>query len=238
MDSVSPSSRTLKPGQTGHFQFHAKMPSAAGDSAHDLVVSDSSGDSTVVPVVLRSLVATNKHGGTFDGTLLGGNGREFVAQTDTFQFDVPKNAKSLSVSLSWPDNAGTEVIGWLIDPAGTLLGSASSLYVDPNTGAATFTHGLETFAASPRAGRWKFVVTPTSPVGGTVLSTPYHGVVSFDQPAIHARRRGRRRADGPAAPESAARRARRPRLRRRSALRGRPSNRASCSFLAVILPRS
>ena len=186
VDSVSPSSRTLKPGQTGHFQFHAKMPSAAGDSAHDLVVSDSSGDSTVVPVVLRSLVATNKHGGTFDGTLFGGNGREFVAQTDTFQFDVPKNAKSLSVSLSWPDNAGTEVIGWLIDPAGTLLGSSSSLYVDPNTFSATFTHGLEAFATSPKAGRWKFVVTPTSPVGGTVLSTPYHGVVSFDQPAIHA----------------------------------------------------
>ena len=186
VDTVSPSSRTLKPGQSGHFQFRTTMPSAAGDSAHDLVVSDSSGDSTVVPVVLRSLVPTGKHGGTFDGTLLGGNGREFVAQTDTFQFDVPRNAKSLSVSLSWPDNAGTEVIGWLIDPSGTLLGSASSLYVDPNTGAGTFTHGLEAFAASPQAGRWKFVVTPTSPVGGTVTSTPYHGVVSFDPPAIHA----------------------------------------------------
>jgi hypothetical protein len=186
VDSVTPSSRTLKPGQTGHFRFRATMPSTAGDSAHDLVVSDSSGDSTVVPVVLRSLVPTNKHGGTFDGTLLGGNGREFVAQTDTFQFDVPKHARALSVSLSWPDNAGTEVIGWLVDPSGTLLGSASSLYVDPNTGDATFTHGLEAFAASPQAGRWKFVVTVTSPVGGTVLSTPYHGVVSFDPPAIRA----------------------------------------------------
>ena len=186
VDSVSPSSQTLKPGKTGKFHFRTTMPSAAGDSAHDLVVSDSSGDTTVLPVVLRSLVPTNAHGGTFDGTLLGGNGREFVAQTDTFQFDVPKKAKSLSVSLSWPNNAGTEVIGWLIDPKGTLLGSASSLYVDPNTGHATFTHGLEAFAISPQAGRWKFVVTPTSPVGGTVLSTPYHGVVSFDPPAIHA----------------------------------------------------
>jgi subtilase family protein len=186
VDSVSPSSQTLKPGKTGKFHFRTTMPSAAGDSAHDLVVSDSSGDATVVPVVLRSLVPTNAHGGTFDGTLLGGNGREFVAQTDTFQFDVPKKAKSLSVSLSWPNNAGTEVIGWLIDPHGTLLGSASSLYVDPNTNNGTFTHGLEAFALSPERGRWKFVVTPTSPVGGTVLSTPYHGVVSFDPPAIHA----------------------------------------------------
>jgi hypothetical protein len=186
VDTVSPSSRTLRPGQTGHFQFHTTMPSAAGDSAHELVVSDSSGDSTVVPVVLRSLVPTNAHGGTFDGTLFGGNGREFVAQTDTFQFNVPKGRKSLNVSMSFPDNAGTEVIGWLVDPDGTLLGSASSRYVDPNTGATTFTHGLETFALSPRAGRWKFVVTVASPVGGTVLSTSYHGVVSFDPPQIQA----------------------------------------------------
>jgi Subtilase family/Peptidase inhibitor I9 len=186
VDSISPSSRTLTPGETGQFRFQTTMPSAPGDSAHDLVVSDSSGDSTVVPVVLRSLVPTNAHGGTFDGTLFGGNGREFVAQTDTFQFDVPKKSKSLSVSLSWPDNAGTEVIGWLIDPHGTLLGSSSSLYVDPSTGGATFTHGLEAFALSPQAGRWKFVVTVASPVGGTVLSTPYHGVVSFDPPQIRA----------------------------------------------------
>jgi len=186
VDSVSPSSQTLRPGETGKFRFRTTMPSAAGDSAHDLVVSDSSGDSTVVPVVLRSLVPVDKHGGTFDGTLLGGNGREFVAQTDTFQFDVPKNRDSVSVSLSWPDNDGTEVIGWLIDPDGTLLGSASSIHVDPNTGATALTHGLEAFALSPKAGRWKFVVTVTSPVGGTVLSTPYHGVVSFDPPKIKA----------------------------------------------------
>jgi len=186
VDSISPSSQTLKPGETGHFHFHTTMPSAPGDSAHDLVISDSSGDSTVVPVVLRSLVPTDSHGGTFDGTLFGGNGREFVAQTDTYQFDVPKKSKSLSVSLSWPDNAGTEVLGWLIDPDGTLLGSASSLYVNPSTGDVTLTHGLEAFALSPQAGRWKFVITVASPVGGTVLSTPYHGVVSFDTPQIRA----------------------------------------------------
>jgi hypothetical protein len=186
VDKVSPSSQTLKPGETKKFHFHTTMPSAPGDSAHDLVISDSSGDSTVVPVVLRSLVPTNKDGGTFDGTLIGGNGREFVAQTDTVQFNVPGGRKSLSVSLSWPDNAGTEAIGWLIDPDGTLLGNASSIYVDPNTGAGTFTHGLEAFALSPKPGLWKFVVTVTSPVGGTVLSTPYHGVVSYDPPQIQA----------------------------------------------------
>ena len=186
VDNVSPSSQTLKPGQTKKFHFDTTMPSSPGDSAHDLVVSDSSGDSTVVPVVLRSLVPTDGNGGKFKGTLFGGNGREFVAQTDTFQFNVPKNRPSLSVSLAFPDNVGTEVIGWLIDPHGTLLGSASTLYIDPNTGDASFTHGMEAFALSPEAGRWKFVVTVTSPVGGTVLSSPYHGVVSFDPPRISA----------------------------------------------------
>ena len=186
VDSVSPSSRTLKPGETGKFEFHTRLPSAAGDSAHDLVVSDSSGDQTVVPVVLRSLVKVDGHGGSFDGTLLGGNGRQFVAQTDTFEFNVPKDRKALSVALAWPDNQNTEAIGWLIAPDGTLLGSNSSLYVDPNTGASTRTHGLEAFAPSPRAGKWRFVITVTTPTGGTVLSTPYHGVVSFDAPQIHA----------------------------------------------------
>ncbi len=139
-----------------------------------------------MPVVLRSLVNVNGHGGSFDGTLLGGNGRQFVAQTDTFEFNVPKDRDALNVALAWPDNAGTEVIGWLIGPDGTLLGSQSSMYVDPNTGAATRTHGLQAFALSPQPGRWRFVVTVTTPTGGTVLSTPYHGVVSFDAPQISA----------------------------------------------------
>jgi hypothetical protein len=115
------------------------MPSAAGDSAHDLVVSSSTGDATVVPVVLRSLVSVNRHGGTFDGTLLGGNGRQFVAQTDTFEFNVPKHRKALSVSLSWPNNAGTEVAGWLIDPDGTLLGSTPLQLAPGQSGTITVT---------------------------------------------------------------------------------------------------
>jgi hypothetical protein len=186
VDSVFPSSQTVRPGDTAKFHFHTTLPSAPGDSAHDLVVSNSAGDTTVVPVILRSLVKTNAHGGTFDGTLLGGNGRQFVAQTDTFSFDVPNGAKALSVDLSWPDNQNTEAIGWLIGPDQTLFGNNSSIYVDPNTGASTRTHGLQAFAQSPQPGRWKFVVTVTTPTGGTVTSTPYHGVVSFDPPAIHA----------------------------------------------------
>jgi hypothetical protein len=72
VDSVTPSSLTLRSGQTGRFQYRTRLPSSPGDSGHDLVISDSSGDQTVVPVVLRSLVPVDGHGGTFRGHALRG----------------------------------------------------------------------------------------------------------------------------------------------------------------------
>ncbi len=186
VDTVTPSSLSLGPGQTGRFQYRTRLPSSPGDSGHDLVISDSSGDQTVVPVVLRSLVPVDRHGGTFAGTLFGGNGREFVAQENTFAFDVPPGRKALSVSLAFPDDPNTEVIGTLNDPGGNQLGSQSTLYVN-GAGAGAFTHGLRATALSPRPGRWTFVVTVASPVGGQTLSAPYQGAVSFDPPDISAR---------------------------------------------------
>jgi hypothetical protein len=188
VDSVSPSSLTLHPGQTGRFQYHTRLPSDPGDSGHDLVISDSSGDQTVVPVVLRSLVPVDRHGGTFSGTIIGGNGREFIEQQNTFQFDVPPGRKVLSASLTFPDDPNTELIGTLVDPDGNLLGSQSTRYtsLDENT-PDTFTHGLRAVALNPKAGRWTFVVNVANPVGGQTLSAPYHGAVSFDPLSITAR---------------------------------------------------
>lgn len=186
VDSVTPSSLTLRSGQTGHFQYRTRLPSSPGDSGHDLVISDSSGDQTVVPVVLRSLVPVDRHGGTFSGTLFGGNGREFVAQENTFAFDVPSGRKALSVSLAFPDDPNTEVIGTLNDPDGNELGSQSTLHVNGD-GSGSFTHGLRAVTLSPKPGRWTFVVTVASPVGGQTLSAPYQGAVSFDPPDISAR---------------------------------------------------
>jgi hypothetical protein len=185
VDSVTPSSLTLGPGQTGHFQYRTRLPSSPGDSGHDLVISDSSGDQTVVPVVLRSLIPVDRHGGTFSGTLFGGNGREFVAQENTFAFDVPPGRKALSVSLAFPDDPNTEVIGTLNDPDGNELGSQSTLHVNGD-GSGAYTHGLRATTLSPKPGRWTFVVTVSSPVGGQTLSAPYEGVVSFDPPDISA----------------------------------------------------
>jgi hypothetical protein len=186
VDSISPSSQTLRPGETGRFHYRTTLPRSPGDSTHDIVISDSAGDQTVLPVVLRSLVPVDRHGGSFDGTLFGGNGRQFVAQTDTFAFDVPKGRQSLSVALAFPDNAGTLLAGWLIGPDGHLAGSQSNSHANA-AGQLVLDHGVQAFAIDPKAGRWKFVITVITPTGGTVLSSPYHGVVSFDPPDVKAK---------------------------------------------------
>jgi hypothetical protein len=186
VDSVTPSSLTLRPGQTGRFQYRTRLPSSPGDSGHDLVISDSAGDQTVVPVVLRSLVGVDKHGGTFAGTIYGGNGREFVAQENTFAFDVPPGRKTLSVSLAFANDPRTELIGALVDPDGNELGSQSTVHLSTPT-SGSFTQGLHATALAPKPGRWTFVVTVASPVGGQTLSAPYQGAVSFDPPDITVR---------------------------------------------------
>jgi hypothetical protein len=185
VDSVSPSSLTLGPGQTGRFHLRTRLPASPGDSAHDLVISDSSGDQTVVPVVLRSLVPVDGRGGTFAGTIVGGNGREFIEQQNTFAFDVPRGRKVLSASLRFPDDPNTELIGTLVDPDGNLLGSQSTRYssLQPNT-PDTFTHGLRAVTLNPKPGRWTLVVNVANPVGGQTLAAPYRGAISFEPPSI------------------------------------------------------
>jgi len=185
VDSVSPSSLTLGPGQTGRLRLHANLPQAPGDSDHDLVISNSSGDQTVVPVVLRSLVPVDAHGGSFTGTLTGGNGRPGPAEEQTFAFDVPAGRKSLSTSFTFDDDVGTEVWGILVDPDGNALGSQSTVYAAPN--GPVETHGLRAITLAPKPGRWKFIMLELNPVGGNTLSAAFRGRVSFDAPAISAK---------------------------------------------------
>jgi hypothetical protein len=184
-DSVSPSSLVLAPGQTGQLHLHVALPQNPGDIDHDLVVNNSSGDKTVVPVVLRSLVPVDGHGGSFTGTLTGGNGRPGPAEEQTFAFDVPQGRPSLSASFTFADDAGTEVLGYLVDPDGNVLGSQSTGYAAAD--AVKLTNGLRAVTLAPKPGRWKFVFTEVNPVGGNTLSAPFRGKISFDAPAITAK---------------------------------------------------
>jgi hypothetical protein len=182
VDDVSPSSLTLGPGQTGRLRLHVTLSQSPGDSDHDLVIADSSGDKTVVPVILRSLVPVDGHGASFSGVLTGGNGRPGPAEEQTFAFDVPAGRPSLSTAFTFDDDVGTEVLGFLVDPDGNVLSSQSTGYAAPN--GVVLTHGLRAVTLAPKPGRWKFIMLELSPVGGNTLSAPFHGRVSFDPPAI------------------------------------------------------
>ena len=74
VDSVSPSAVTLAPGQSRNLQVGVTF-GTAGDASHDLELDSSDGKATVVPIVIRSLVALGGSGGRFTGDLIGGNGR-------------------------------------------------------------------------------------------------------------------------------------------------------------------
>jgi Subtilase family/Peptidase inhibitor I9 len=188
VDSVSPSAQTIAPGQTRTFQLGVTLPSQAGDVSHDLVLDSSSGRTTIVPVALRSLVNLGSHGGSFSGDLIGGNGRNGAGQPgqiDTVDFNVPPGQPELSVALKFANDPGTEVYGALIDPTGSEITAGDNVHTD-GAGTATFTNGLQAYVPSPPAGRWRFVVDVFNPVGGQVLSAPYHGQITFAAPPVSA----------------------------------------------------
>jgi hypothetical protein len=186
VDTVSPSAMTLAPGKSGAFRLHLTLPARAGDANQDLQLDASSGATTIVPIVLRSLVNVGPRGGTFSGTLIGGNGRAgSPGQLDTYNFDVPAGEPELGVSLTFPGPVGTNVNGTLIDPTGAAIAAESTTRIDA-AGDPVATNALQADHVAPRPGRWRFVVDVTNPVGGNALAVPYVGRITFDAPVVNA----------------------------------------------------
>ncbi|MBO0840965.1 MAG: S8 family serine peptidase, partial [Sciscionella sp.] len=83
--SVSPSSLTLQPGQSGTVHVTEHSSDSAGDAISALELTSNSGKRYALPIVLRSLVKINGSEGDFSGTLTGGNGRPGgPAQTNSY----------------------------------------------------------------------------------------------------------------------------------------------------------
>jgi hypothetical protein len=178
--AVSPSAFTLAPGasQSVHVSTTAGSP---GDYSRDLQLSGSNGKTTVVPVVVRSLVPLGRGGGSFSGTITGGNGNGFIGREDTFAFDVPRGAPALNVAVRLPNDPGTQLIGFLVSPDGQATGQQAS--VQHNSGTLT----MDIFRHAPQPGRWTFVIATLNPVGGTTTAAPFTGTVSLAQPPVSAR---------------------------------------------------
>jgi Subtilase family/Peptidase inhibitor I9 len=169
---VSPSSLQLAPGQTGLVHVSLQTPQAPGDYSRDLVIGDSSGNTSVVPIVSRSLVPLRGGSGNFAGSFTGGNGDGFPADEETFAFDVPRGAPIVHLQLNLPTGSEPVVFGFLTSPEGqTLAGSVIPQPSGPQLIGVT--------KVNPEAGRWTFTAVVENPVGGTAVSVPFSGSVSL-----------------------------------------------------------
>jgi hypothetical protein len=152
--SVSPPHLDLAPGAGALVTAALGGAAQPGDLAAALRLGSTAGGAATatVPIALRTLIPTGPHGGSFGCTLAGGNGRVGLGPTRTFSFDVPSAIDDLSVAIQLP-GIGYSFVGFLVDPNGMALSSASNVDSDGNPQAA-----LELFHASPQPGRWLFIL--------------------------------------------------------------------------------
>jgi hypothetical protein len=175
--SVHPSALDVAPGKSESFTVDYHMPAQSGDlGAAIRFVGSSTASGTAlpeIPVSLRSLIPIGPTGGSFTGTITGGNGRAGVGPYQTYEFNVPAGHGSMSLNMQTSDK-GDILEGVLIDPNGMQMS------VQPNAdvfGNQQFGMTLSHYA--PQAGRWRFTLVTNFTVSGNETSLPFTGRVSF-----------------------------------------------------------
>ena len=180
--SVSPSSRTLKPGQTAMFTVRVTA-GQAGDEALTLHLGTGSGDDVSIPVLIRSLVPLGPGGGSFSGTLTGGGATGNAGQGFTYQFKVTGNQPSLNVGVQLA-HSGYNLNGFLVDPNGQPVDAQSSAAFDASDNFLGFGPAMQFFRTDPQAGLWTLVLNVAGPGDGAHLSEPFTGSISFAAPTV------------------------------------------------------
>ena len=185
--SVSPERLELRPGESAEITARFEMPATPGDLAaaiRFLPGPDPNNTAhAAIPVTLRTLVPLGATGGSFTGTLTGGNGRPNSGPTQTFAFDVPSGAKNMSLGLNITDS-GYLLEGLLVDPQGM------ELSVQPNIDPDGIVSGqLQLFRYKPQPGRWRFVLLQDFTSSGNQTSLPFTARIGFfdtEQVAVSA----------------------------------------------------
>jgi hypothetical protein len=174
--SVSPATINLAPGASSAVTTTFAMPSQPGDAAVALRLNPSSTGSSnnepEVPITLRTLVPLGPNGGSFTGTLTGGNG--LFGPWQTFEFDVPKGPSNMSLDLHIADS-GYLLEGLLVDPQGMQLSVQGNVDANGNVQGA-----LQQFCDHPQPGRWHFVLVQNFYSSGNQTSLPFTARVRFN----------------------------------------------------------
>ncbi|HEY1313938.1 MAG TPA: S8 family serine peptidase, partial [Steroidobacteraceae bacterium] len=181
LGSVTPASVELAGGASATFSAKFNMPSTPGDLAAGIRFERTGGLTPgEIPVTLRTLIPVGPTGGSFSGTLTGGNGRAQIAPTQIFAFDVTSPAQSMSLTLNIADS-GDPLVGILVDPNGMPLsvGGNADLAGDPE-------YGFQLSRFNPQLGRWRFLLLQNFTTSGNQTSLPFVARIAFNSERISA----------------------------------------------------
>jgi hypothetical protein len=185
--TVTPASKTLGPGEAGHFTLHLTSPAGAGDQTGQLTFgapqsADSGSQAGALPIVVRTSVPISGGTGTFGGVLYSGNGRD-TGQTLAWDVQIPAGLNDLDVNVKMPKNDfGIE--GYLMDPNGLCKSAQINIvsYKKPGSKRSHqyITNTMQFYAEAPHAGNWRLVVVAYYNLAGKEVSAPLTGTVTFN----------------------------------------------------------
>jgi hypothetical protein len=192
--SVSPASFDLAPGATQYVTARFRMPSQPGDQGVAIRFPSGGGwgggggggddDGSVthseIPIALRTLIPIGQNGGSFGGTLTGGNGRFSNQPTQTFAFDVPRGVNNMSLNLQISD-PNYLLAGLLVDPNGLPLSFEMNVDASANSAGA-----MQLNRANPAPGRWRFVLLIDYFTSGNQTTLPFTAQIGFNTAQVSA----------------------------------------------------
>jgi len=184
--TASPSTLSIAPGASKSATYTVKVPTAAGDVAASLEANSNLAGTSTIPVVVRTLVSVPAGGkGTFSGTLTGGNGRGAIGQNNFYEFTVPAGAPAITASVELSNTqTGLVAIGtYLVSPDGDVLGYGQNYDLTDLNAPQVTQNAVDASVLSPAAGTWTLIVDFEDGIGGTEVSDPFTGTVSFAAPA-------------------------------------------------------
>jgi Subtilase family len=179
---ISPASLELKPGASATFTAKLNMPAAPGDLGAAIHFDSQGGAATPgdIPVTLRTLIPIGATGGSFTGTLSGGNGRAGIAPTQIFAFDVPSGLANMDLTVSVADN-GYSLLGLLVAPNGMQASVAANIDLSGNP-----QYGLQLSHFTPQSGQWRLILLQNYNSSGNQTSLPFTARVGFNSARITA----------------------------------------------------